>query len=155
MTFPPHLLYLARPEQKVYEIAKGFLNNPAVDGIKWSPGVMSWCNGTVYKSNHAELEKTCRTQYRRSGPKQIFRADRMLLYHTHHAFLTTNWTRPRVSLVRKDAGFLGHMRRGVKGVKDKYNEGEVILTEWGEESRIATLVHYWNNVKRGQGGKTS
>lgn len=111
---------------------------------------MSWCNGTVYKSNHSELEKKCRTQYHRSGPKMIFPADRIWLYHTHNSFLTSNWTKPEEkSLHEYKDGFLGHFRRDVNGIKKRYQEGETILTQWvARKEKALTLDEYWR-YKRG------
>lgn len=88
---------------------------PDIDGIKWQSRVMTFCNGTTYVRGASQLTKKCKTIATASGPKQIFLADRIWLYHTHHAFLTSNLTKPKIRRIYENSeGYLAHFRRTIE-----------------------------------------
>lgn len=116
------------------------------DGMKWHPRVMTYCNGTILPPpsqgiHRNELLKQCLTDQRKSGSKLIFRSDRLSLYHTHNAFLTSDGKRPKLKSLSEHVGYLAHMRRGVKQNQQAMPSGQVmILNDW--RKRVNYLDEY-------------
>lgn len=104
-----------------------FSKNPKAEVQYWLPYVVTYCNGTVLSpsslivgnttttndpfDNSPMATRKCRTNSRLSGAKLILRADRIWLFHTHDAFLNSEWKKPIKVKIPMNTGFLAHYRR--------------------------------------------
>ena len=117
------------PNTRVVNLVKDQLQlQPEWDGAVFTAVIVTYCNGTVLPraqvngrlggtspdnlNRQTELaSKRCRTTSHDKGPKMIFDADRMWIYHTHNAYLTSSQTRPNLWNVPETTAYLAHYRR--------------------------------------------